>query len=135
MITVLGSVCMALCTIPQLQTIKWRPYRTIMFVSVGLSGVLPMSHAVRLFGIDQAKLQMGWSWFVLEAVFYITGAIIYATRMPERWMPGRFDLFGSSHQLFHHSTTITILELEGAKCLRLSKRLFLRTNHRTQKAL
>ena len=49
-----------------------------MFVAVGLSGILPMSHAVRLFGVDQANLQMGWSWFVWEAVFYNSGAFIYA---------------------------------------------------------
>ena len=54
-----------------------------MFVSVGLSGVLPMSHAVRLFGVRQANLQMGWSWFVGEAAFYISGAIIYAVLSPE----------------------------------------------------
>lgn len=48
-----------------------------MFVAVGLSGVLPMSHAVRLFGIPQAKLQMGWSYFVMEAVYYISGVIVY----------------------------------------------------------
>ena len=49
-----------------------------MFVSVDLSGVLPMSHAVRRFGVRQANLQMGWSWFVAEAGFYIAGAVVYA---------------------------------------------------------
>jgi adiponectin receptor len=27
--------------------------------------------------------------------------VVYVTRVPERWMPGRFDLAGHSHQLFH----------------------------------
>jgi hypothetical protein len=31
------------------------------------------------------------------------GAIIYANRVPERWFPGRFDLFCHSHQIFHVS--------------------------------
>nr|ABN04724.1 At4g38290 [Arabidopsis thaliana] len=32
---------------------------------------------------------------------YLTGALVYATRIPERWMPGKFDIAGHSHQLFH----------------------------------
>jgi adiponectin receptor len=32
---------------------------------------------------------------------YILGAGIYAARVPERLMPGRFDIVGSSHQIFH----------------------------------
>jgi adiponectin receptor len=34
-------------------------------------------------------------------VLYLTGAIIYGARVPERWWPGRFDLFLHSHQIFH----------------------------------
>ena len=74
----LVSLCAAICTLPRFQTVKWRPFRTGMFVSLGLSGVLPMSHAARRFGVYQASLQMGWAWFVAEAVFYIIGAIVYA---------------------------------------------------------
>jgi len=31
---------------------------------------------------------------------YLVGAALYAARVPERWAPGRFDLF-PSHALFH----------------------------------
>ena len=44
---------------------------------------------------------MGWGWFVLEAVFYISGAVIYTIKCPEKAWPGRFDIVGSSHQIFH----------------------------------
>lgn len=79
-IVLLGGGCAAVVAIPRFQTIQWKHFRTAMFVAVGLSGVLPMSHAVRLFGIPQANLQMGWSYFVMEAVCYISGAIFYAVR-------------------------------------------------------
>lgn len=29
------------------------------------------------------------------------GAFLFASRIPECWMPGKFDLLGASHQLFH----------------------------------
>ena len=80
-IVILASGCMTICVIPRFQTHQWRHFRTLMFVAVGLSGVLPMSHAVRLFGVGQAHRQMGWSWFVLEAVCYISGAAVYAVSL------------------------------------------------------
>lgn len=38
---------------------------------------------------------------ILMGVLYGLGAVIYVTRIPERWMPGKFDIAGHSHQLFH----------------------------------
>lgn len=35
--------------------------------------------------------QMGW--FFLMAVMYITGAGLYAARIPERFFPGKFDIW------------------------------------------
>ncbi|VDM70088.1 unnamed protein product [Strongylus vulgaris] len=40
-------------------------------------------------------------WMVSMGSMYIFGAAIYATRIPERWFPGRCDLWFQSHQLFH----------------------------------
>lgn len=60
-----------------------------------------MTYAATQFGIPQAHQQMGWGWFILEAVFYISGAMVYASRYPEKAWPGSCDIFGSSHQIFH----------------------------------
>ncbi|KHJ79841.1 hypothetical protein OESDEN_20499 [Oesophagostomum dentatum] len=38
---------------------------------------------------------------LLMGGMYIGGATIYATRIPERWFPGKCDLWFQSHQLFH----------------------------------
>ncbi|EHB10068.1 Adiponectin receptor protein 1 [Heterocephalus glaber] len=43
--------------------------------------------------------QMGW--FFLVAVTYITGAGLYAVRIPERFFPGKFDIWFQSHQILH----------------------------------
>ena len=34
-------------------------------------------------------------------VCYLLGAIIYAYRIPERWIHGKLDIFGHSHQIWH----------------------------------
>ena len=40
-------------------------------------------------------------WLVSQGLLYTIGAALYAARVPERWYPGRFDVVGSSHQIFH----------------------------------
>ncbi|CAH8526728.1 unnamed protein product [Schistosoma mattheei] len=40
-------------------------------------------------------------WLILMAVLYISGATIYALRIPERLYPGKFDIWFQSHQIFH----------------------------------
>ena len=32
---------------------------------------------------------------------YVTGAVIYASQVPEKWWPGRFDYAGASHNIWH----------------------------------
>lgn len=72
-----------------------------MFVAMGGSSVLPVLHGLRLYGWADLEERMGLSWMLAEGVLYITGAGLYAARVPEKWAPGRFDIWGSSHQIFH----------------------------------
>lgn len=63
---------------PKFRAPKWRVVRAIVFGIIFLSGAVPMTHAVRKFGYEQAAKQMGWWWLILEASLYVTGALIYA---------------------------------------------------------
>lgn len=49
-----------------------------MFVAMGLSAVLPVLHGLSLFGIQQMNSQIGLAWMLLQGLFYILGAGIYA---------------------------------------------------------
>jgi adiponectin receptor len=72
-----------------------------MFVGMGLSAVFPVLHGLQMFGFDQMTRQIGLGWLLLQGFLYILGATIYAARVPERLRPGKFDILGSSHQIFH----------------------------------
>ena len=72
-----------------------------MFVLMGLSAVFPVLHASRLYGFAQLRTMIGLDWLLLQGFLYILGAGIYAARFPERLAPGKFDIWGSSHQIFH----------------------------------
>ena len=38
---------------------------------------------------------------LVMAALYLTGALLYATRIPERFLPGKCDIWFQSHQIFH----------------------------------
>jgi len=97
----LSAVCATLLLVPHFRTPRWKHFRTAMFLSLGISGFFPMTYAAKEFGVAQAHSQMGWGWIILEAVFYISGALVYASQYPEKAWPGSYDFFGSSHQVFH----------------------------------
>ncbi|KMP07813.1 adiponectin receptor protein 1 [Coccidioides immitis RMSCC 2394] len=101
MICALGLGCAIVSTIPRFRTPAWRPFRATMFVSMGLSAVFPLVHGVAVFGFAQMRWQIGLWWLLLQGFLYILGAAIYAMRVPERLWPGKFDILGHSHQIFH----------------------------------
>ncbi|KAA6416251.1 MAG: hemolysin-III channel [Lasallia pustulata] len=101
MISTIGVGCTIVSVTPKFRTPIWRPFRAGMFVAMGLSAVFPVFHGLSVFGLQQMNSQIGLPWVVLQGLLYILGAGIYATRMPERLKPGSFDIWGSSHQIFH----------------------------------
>lgn len=73
-----------------------------MFIALGLSGIIPVAHGVTIFGYSGLEARMSISLVILHGAMYIFGAVLYASRFPERMGPaGRFDIWGSSHQIFH----------------------------------
>ncbi|KAF1842221.1 HlyIII-domain-containing protein [Cucurbitaria berberidis CBS 394.84] len=101
MITTLAAGTSIVCTHPKFRTPALRPFRALMFVLMGLSAVFPVLHGIRLYGVEQLRKSIGLDWVVLQGVLYIAGAALYAARVPEKWSPGTFDIWGSSHQIFH----------------------------------
>lgn len=88
---------------------EYRAIRAGVFLSLGLSGVIPMIHALIKNG---AKFSFGEGqihWMILMGVLYVGGATFYATRFPECVWPGRFDLVFQSHQIFHVAVVVAAL--------------------------
>ncbi|KAI2640644.1 HlyIII-domain-containing protein [Hypomontagnella submonticulosa] len=100
-IFLLGLGCGIVSWVDQFRSPQWRPYRAAMFVGLGVSGIVPVCHAVSIYGYQSLDERMGLSWVLFQGFLYIFGAFLYAIRWPERSFPGTFDIWGSSHQLFH----------------------------------
>ncbi|KAK2841580.1 hypothetical protein FQN49_006119 [Arthroderma sp. PD_2] len=101
MIVLLGAGCAAVATVPRFRAPALRPFRAAMFVALGLSAIFPVTHGVIAFGFNQARQQIGLDWLITQGALYIIGASIYAARVPECLHPGKYDIIGHSHQIFH----------------------------------
>ncbi|KAK0636683.1 hemolysin-III related-domain-containing protein [Bombardia bombarda] len=102
MITGLSVGCAVFSANPRTRTPAWRPYRAALFACLGLSALVPITWGLRSHGIEGMNLRITlFTWLSLEFACYLLGATLYATRIPERLSPGTFDVFGSSHQIFH----------------------------------
>ncbi|KAF3059673.1 ADIPOR-like receptor SPBC12C2.09c [Daldinia childiae] len=114
MIGSLSAISIIIVLAPTFQGPKWRNLRLLTFVCTGLSGLAPIIHGIVMFGFAQMMRQSGLPYYLAEGGLFLIGAIIYATRFPESISPGFFDIYGSSHQIFHVLVVLaTVVHLAG----------------------
>ncbi|XP_050374275.1 heptahelical transmembrane protein 2 [Argentina anserina] len=99
-ISVLGVLVIITLLSPSLSAPRFRSFRATLFLSMGFSGVIPAVHALVIHR-DQKPILVALGYELAMAIFYATGAGFYVSRIPERWRPGKFDIAGHSHQIFH----------------------------------
>jgi adiponectin receptor len=67
----------------------------------GLASFLPLFHALTLYSPSQLQSQTSALQFVVLALVNFAGGLVYISRIPERWFPNKFDLWGGSHAVMH----------------------------------
>jgi len=100
-ITVLGVGAIIVTMLDRFNTPMYRPLRAGLFVGLGGFGLVPTAHMCIQAGWQTALIRGGIPCLLLMAFLYIMGALLYGARIPERFMPGKFDLWFQSHQIFH----------------------------------
>lgn len=80
--------------------------RVMFYMALACTGFLP---------VFQLASTRGWDWVlyfyspVLKSIgIYTLGAVLYAGKMPERWLPGCFDYCGASHNIWHFAVVVGI---------------------------
>jgi len=94
-----GTISLIITLHNQFGQPKYRPLRAGLFIALGLTGAFPGVHYFILRGFFATWWHMGW--LLLMAATYIAGGLIYAARIPERFFPGVFDIWGHSHTILH----------------------------------
>lgn len=81
---------------------RYRALRAGIFFSFALvCGILPASHYGLQHGWDDLMYKSSFTYILLMVAIYVSGCCVYASRVPERFFPGRCDLAFQSHQIFH----------------------------------
>jgi predicted membrane channel-forming protein YqfA (hemolysin III family) len=58
-----------------------------------LSGIAPATHYGIVNGWEKSLEEVAIGWLILMGSLYITGALFYAMRIPERFFPGKLDIW------------------------------------------
>ncbi|TRZ22839.1 hypothetical protein HGM15179_004262 [Zosterops borbonicus] len=99
-ICVLGIAAIIVSQWDMFATPEYRGVRAGVFLGLGLSGVIPTLHFVISEGLLKAATMGQIGWLALMACLYITGAALYAARIPERFFPGKCDIWRAVHGYF-----------------------------------
>ncbi|PYH81381.1 hemolysin-III channel protein Izh2 [Aspergillus uvarum CBS 121591] len=92
----------------------WCTFCVGIFISIGLSACAPLIHGTIIIGFRPMIKQAGMLYYLAEGFILLLGALFYTTKIPESRRPGKFDIFGSSHQIFHVLVVLaTVLQMLG----------------------
>ncbi|KAF2725522.1 HlyIII-domain-containing protein [Polychaeton citri CBS 116435] len=73
--------------------------RVAFFVSLAATGALPVAQLVHERGLDETMYF--YAPLMKSVLVYLSGAMLYAAKIPERFCPGFFDYVGGSHNIWH----------------------------------
>ncbi|KAH8595165.1 mPR-like GPCR protein [Bisporella sp. PMI_857] len=100
-VSILAVVCTIATFTPKFRHPTFRPYRTAMYAFLGLSSIVFITHGLIIYGWEVQNHRMSLLYMLITAMLNLLGAVVYAAKIPERWFPLRYDIYGCSHQIFH----------------------------------
>lgn len=98
-VSVLGILSIVVSLWDKFSEPNLRPLRAGVFMSFGLSGIVPAIHYSLIEGWFSQISRASLGWLILMGLLYILGALFYALRVPERWFPGKCDIWVSGHNI------------------------------------
>jgi adiponectin receptor len=99
--TVLCICCSVMMLVPRFATDDYRRFRVSLFFGISAVSIFPLLHLFYIYGFSNALLLEKMTGVVHTYLLYILAIIFYATKIPERFAPGRFDYLFHSHQFWH----------------------------------
>lgn len=105
---------------------RWPRYkyviRTGCFVLAFFFNCSPYLYRAAVEGIDESIDPLAWSYFKRHSIFYLIAALANTSRMPERLMPGVFDIVGHSHNFLHVFTALGVSDQFTAMAIEMHHR-------------
>ncbi|KAG0205913.1 hypothetical protein BGX28_002555 [Mortierella sp. GBA30] len=101
LISTFGAATIFVVMRPKFRSPQFRWVRSGLFLAMGLSGLFPIIHGIVLYGFAMAQRAIALNYMFCMGAAYVFGALVYGSRVPECFFPGKFDNFAASHQIFH----------------------------------
>jgi adiponectin receptor len=108
-LSIIGFVSLIVFVVSLMEKIHQPEYGTaksIMYGALGVFAAVPGIHLVYLnataAGInDNLDFLPSTPYYLTMGASYLGGLAIYASKFPEKCLPGKFDIWGHSHQIWH----------------------------------
>jgi adiponectin receptor len=96
-----------------IHTDKYRKWKGIMYGSLGVGSAAPVLHLIyneTLIGpgTDYLPFASSMAYYVAMGACYLVGLYLYINRLPEKFIPGKLDNCGNSHNLWHTLILVAI---------------------------
>lgn len=102
LVTIMGGITMRLSMSKKFGDPRYRALRASVFFGFAMvCGIIPTSHYGILHGWNDLMYETSFVYVILMVLMYVSGSCVYASRVPERFLPGEFDVVFQSHQIFH----------------------------------
>ncbi|PWI64322.1 hypothetical protein PCL_11265 [Purpureocillium lilacinum] len=102
MLTFVAACCGLLTLRSRFRQPEFRRERFSVYILLGISLFGPFLHGWSSFGsLERLNEVAGLRSFLQLTMINTLGGVLYATRIPERWFSGTFDLIGNSHNCMH----------------------------------
>lgn len=102
LVTITGALTIKFSMSEKFGEPRYRALRASVFFGFATAcGILPTFHYALQNGWDSLMCDTKFVYMLLVMLMYVTGSCVYATRIPERFLPGAFDVIFHSHQVFH----------------------------------
>ncbi|KAH7009288.1 hemolysin-III related-domain-containing protein [Microdochium trichocladiopsis] len=79
----------------------FRKWRVLVYSISGLGSLASLLYGLQIKGWAVLGNYLSLRWLACTTLLNLMAATVYASRIPERWFPYRFDLVGASYQIFH----------------------------------
>ncbi|KAI4906749.1 hypothetical protein J4E90_010208 [Alternaria incomplexa] len=104
--TALGAIMLLFFASP-LASKSWAQALVVpLFVAFAAAGIFPLWRGIQMYGWERMGELAGLRWGLACGFVCLASLVPFMTRFPERWKQGKFDLWLSSHQIFHIAVVI-----------------------------
>jgi adiponectin receptor len=111
-VSLLGVLALIVGLWDKFGTRRYHPFRACVFIVFVLSGIAPATHYAIQNGWEKSINEAAMGWQVFMDFLYITGTLLYAFRIPERFFPGKVDIL----VIFTYLLFYTVYWFERSAC-------------------